>query len=184
MHLTSCPLDPALSGWRKLARMGWPGGSRVFWMHHCVMEWRLLLMKWQWCGHFLKKATLDFGVSNNFWPITNTPPLRKMMENNVLEQLLVFLDNTDNLDPLQSGFKPGSGTESALGSLMIFVKGTGCAWPCYSYLIFQWLLKALARVSSWIDWSGLSEGPYCSDFVPTCAFWVYKGALEKCCFAS
>uniref|UniRef100_A0A803TDE0 Reverse transcriptase domain-containing protein n=1 Tax=Anolis carolinensis TaxID=28377 RepID=A0A803TDE0_ANOCA len=50
----------------------------------------------------------------NYRPISNLPFLGKMIERAVLGQLQQFLDDTAGLDPFQSGFRPGHGTETVL----------------------------------------------------------------------
>ncbi|KAF7243701.1 Pleckstrin-likey domain-containing family M member 3 [Varanus komodoensis] len=65
----------------------------------------------------LKKASLDPEVAANFRPVANIPFLRKVLEWVVAGQLQALLDETDYLDPFQSGFRPGYGTESALVAL-------------------------------------------------------------------
>ncbi|KAF7246492.1 PDZ domain-containing RING finger protein 4, partial [Varanus komodoensis] len=53
----------------------------------------------------------------NYRPVTNIPFLGKVLERVVAGQLQALLDETDYLDPFQSGFRPGYGTESALVAL-------------------------------------------------------------------
>ncbi|KAF7246310.1 Tyrosine-protein kinase Yes, partial [Varanus komodoensis] len=65
----------------------------------------------------LKKAPLDPEVAANYRPVTNIPFLGKVLEQVVAGQLQAFLDETHYLDPFQSGFRPGYGTESALVTL-------------------------------------------------------------------
>uniref|UniRef100_A0A803TE10 Reverse transcriptase domain-containing protein n=1 Tax=Anolis carolinensis TaxID=28377 RepID=A0A803TE10_ANOCA len=50
----------------------------------------------------------------NYRPVSNLPFLGKMIERTVLGQLQQFLDDTAGLDPFQSGFRPGHGTETVL----------------------------------------------------------------------
>ncbi|KAF7246806.1 Chorion-specific transcription factor GCMa, partial [Varanus komodoensis] len=65
----------------------------------------------------LKKASLDPEMATNYRPLANIPFLGKGLERVVAGQLQALLDETDYLDPLQSGFRPGYGTESALVTL-------------------------------------------------------------------
>uniref|UniRef100_A0A8D2J284 Reverse transcriptase domain-containing protein n=1 Tax=Varanus komodoensis TaxID=61221 RepID=A0A8D2J284_VARKO len=53
----------------------------------------------------------------NYRPVANIPFLGKVLERVVAGQLQALLDETDYLDPFQSGFRPGYGTESALVAL-------------------------------------------------------------------
>ncbi|KAF7239258.1 hypothetical protein EYD10_14085 [Varanus komodoensis] len=65
----------------------------------------------------LKKASLDPEVAANYGPVANILFLGKVLERVVVGQLQALLDETDYLDPFQSGFRPGYGTESALVAL-------------------------------------------------------------------
>ncbi|KAF7235229.1 Protein TANC1 [Varanus komodoensis] len=65
----------------------------------------------------LKKASLDPEVAANYRPVANIPFLGKVLERVVAAQLQSLFDETDYLDPFQSGFRPGYGTESALVAL-------------------------------------------------------------------
>ncbi|KAF7249116.1 N-acetyltransferase 9, partial [Varanus komodoensis] len=60
---------------------------------------------------------LDPGIAANYRPVANIPFLGKVLERVVAGQLQALLDETDYLDPFQSGFRPGYGTESALVAL-------------------------------------------------------------------
>ncbi|KAF7249443.1 hypothetical protein EYD10_05220 [Varanus komodoensis] len=53
----------------------------------------------------------------NYRLVANIPFLGKAFERVVAGQLQALLDETDYLDPFQSGFRPGYGTESALVAL-------------------------------------------------------------------
>ncbi|KAF7240922.1 Craniofacial development protein 2 [Varanus komodoensis] len=65
----------------------------------------------------LKKAPLDPEMATNYRPVANIPFLGKVLERVVAGQLQALLDETDYLDPFQSGFRPGYSTESALVAL-------------------------------------------------------------------
>ncbi|KAF7252275.1 Succinate dehydrogenase assembly factor 3, mitochondrial [Varanus komodoensis] len=65
----------------------------------------------------LKKASQDPEMATNYRPVANIPFLGKVLEQVVVGQLQALLDETDYLDPFQSGFRPGYGTESALVAL-------------------------------------------------------------------
>ncbi|XP_061466651.1 uncharacterized protein LOC133377174 [Rhineura floridana] len=65
----------------------------------------------------LKKSSLDPENFNNYRPVANVPFLGKVLERVVADQLQTLLDETDYLDPFQSGFRPGFGTETALVAL-------------------------------------------------------------------
>ncbi|KAF7254734.1 RNA-directed DNA polymerase from mobile element jockey [Varanus komodoensis] len=65
----------------------------------------------------LKEASLDPEMATNYRPVANIPFLGKVLEWVVVGQLQALLDETDYLDPFQSGFRPGYGTESALVAL-------------------------------------------------------------------
>ncbi|KAK9396605.1 RNA-directed DNA polymerase from mobile element jockey-like [Crotalus adamanteus] len=65
----------------------------------------------------LKKPSLDPAVLKNFRPVSNLPFVGKVVEKVVASQLLRSLDETNYLDPFQSGFRPGYSTETALVAL-------------------------------------------------------------------
>nr|GFC52549.1 hypothetical protein [Tanacetum cinerariifolium] len=66
----------------------------------------------------LKKPSLDPTILNNFRPVSNIPFLGKVIERVVASQLQRVLEEADYLDPFQSGFRPGFGTETALVALV------------------------------------------------------------------
>ena len=59
----------------------------------------------------LKKPNLDPRLVVNYRPVANLPYLDKVLEQVVAGQLQALLDETDFLDPFQSGFRPGFATE-------------------------------------------------------------------------
>ena len=66
----------------------------------------------------LKKPTLDPRDPANYRPVSNLPFLGKVIERAIANQLQTFLEETSALDPFQSGFRPGHGTETALVALL------------------------------------------------------------------
>ncbi|KAF7247075.1 putative RNA-directed DNA polymerase from transposon BS [Varanus komodoensis] len=65
----------------------------------------------------LKKASLYPEMATNYRPVANIPFLGKVLEQVVAGQLQALLEETDYLDPFQSGFRPRYSTESALVAL-------------------------------------------------------------------
>uniref|UniRef100_A0A803SQV2 Reverse transcriptase domain-containing protein n=1 Tax=Anolis carolinensis TaxID=28377 RepID=A0A803SQV2_ANOCA len=62
----------------------------------------------------LKKPDLDRSVPASYRPVSNLPFLGKLVERAAVEQLQQFLNDTVGLDPFQSGFRKGHGTETVL----------------------------------------------------------------------
>eukprot|EP00914_Ancora_sagittata_P010448 GHVO01020142.1.p2 GENE.GHVO01020142.1~~GHVO01020142.1.p2 ORF type:complete len:141 (+),score=18.25 GHVO01020142.1:139-561(+) len=62
----------------------------------------------------LKKSGLDSGVFKNYRPVSNLPWLSKIMETAVAEQIKRHLMQNDLLDPLQSAYRAGHSTETAM----------------------------------------------------------------------
>jgi hypothetical protein len=62
----------------------------------------------------IKKAGMDPDEVGSYRPISNLPVLSKLFERVVARQLLDYLQANSLLPPLQSGFRPGHSTESAV----------------------------------------------------------------------
>ncbi len=62
----------------------------------------------------LKITNLDPTELNNYRPISKLPFLHKVLEKVVLNQISLYLNSNDILDPFQSGFRTKYRTESAL----------------------------------------------------------------------
>ena len=65
-----------------------------------------------------KRNNLALDDIGNYRPIANVPFMSKVVERVVADQLQARLDETNALDPFQSGFRPCHGTETALVALL------------------------------------------------------------------
>ena len=62
----------------------------------------------------IKKPSLDHEVLKNFRPVSNLPFLSKILERIVAKRLTSHIVNHSLDEPLQSAYKPGHSTETAL----------------------------------------------------------------------
>ncbi|KAF7247621.1 RNA-directed DNA polymerase from mobile element jockey [Varanus komodoensis] len=110
VHPTTCLLDPCPSWLLKEAIREVVNASlREGWVPTRLKE---VVIR-----PILKKAFLDPEVAANFRPVANILFLGKVLEQVVAGKPQALLDETDYLDPFQSSFRPGYGTESALVAL-------------------------------------------------------------------
>uniref|UniRef100_A0A8D2IPS6 Reverse transcriptase domain-containing protein n=1 Tax=Varanus komodoensis TaxID=61221 RepID=A0A8D2IPS6_VARKO len=117
VHPTPCLLDPCPSWLLKKAKDG-IGTWILEVVNASLRDGRVPApLKEAVVRPVLKKASLDPEVAANYRPVVNIPFLGKVLERVVAGQLQALLDETDYLDPFQSGFRPGYGTESALVAL-------------------------------------------------------------------
>ncbi|KAF7251615.1 Ena/VASP-like protein [Varanus komodoensis] len=117
VHPTTCLLDPCPSWLLKKAKDG-IGTWILEVVNASLRDGRVPApLKEAVVWPVLKKASLDPEVAANYRPVANLLFLGKVLEWVVAGQLQALLDETDYLDPFQSGFRPGYGTESALVAL-------------------------------------------------------------------
>ncbi|KAF7253219.1 hypothetical protein EYD10_00056 [Varanus komodoensis] len=113
---TTCLLDPCQSWLLKEASYGIGPWVREV-VNTSLREGRVPFpLKEAVIQPILKKASLDPELAASFRLVANTPFLGKVLERLVAGQLH-FLDEMDYLDPFQSSFRPGYGTEFALVAL-------------------------------------------------------------------
>ncbi|KAF7246401.1 Matrix metalloproteinase-16 [Varanus komodoensis] len=114
---TTCLLDPCLSWLLKKAKD--EIGTWILEVVNASLRdgWVPAPLKEAVVQPVLKKASLDSEMATNYRPVANIQFLGKVLERVVAGQLQALLDETDYLDPFQSGFRPGYSTESALVAL-------------------------------------------------------------------
>lgn len=90
------------------------------WSHRCFSPGRLcaiLLKRYYNIRPILKKANLVADDLSNYRHISNVPLLSKLMERVVADQWQAFLEEIDNLDLFQLGFRPWHSVETVLVAL-------------------------------------------------------------------
>jgi len=73
----------------------------------------------------VKKAGFDRTEACSYRPISNLPVISELLERLVARQLMNYLTFSNLLPPLQSGFRPGHSTESA-----VFSRAVRCMCMC------------------------------------------------------
>uniref|UniRef100_A0A8D2JHL2 Reverse transcriptase domain-containing protein n=1 Tax=Varanus komodoensis TaxID=61221 RepID=A0A8D2JHL2_VARKO len=114
---TTCLLDPCPSWLINNAKHGI--GTWILEVSNASLRegWVPVPLKEVVVRPVLKKALLDPEMATNYKPVANILFLGKVLKQVVAGQLQALLDETDYLDPFQSGFRPGYSTESALVAL-------------------------------------------------------------------
>ena len=62
----------------------------------------------------IKKPGLNVADPGSYWPISNLAVISKLLERLVAAQLVRYLETSNLLPPLQSGFRPCHLTETAV----------------------------------------------------------------------
>ena len=62
----------------------------------------------------IKKPSLSSKIMNNYWPVSILPFLSKILEKVVLKQLTEYMTRNNLHGKMQSAYKPGHSTETAL----------------------------------------------------------------------
>ncbi|KAK2899404.1 hypothetical protein Q8A73_012533 [Channa argus] len=104
----------------------------------------------------LKKPSLDPSVVENYRPVSLLPFLAKTMERAVFKQLSDFLFKNNLLDVNQSGFKRGHSTETALLTVVEYLRAAKATGQS-SVLILLDLSSAFDTVNHQILLSTLSD---------------------------
>ncbi|KAK2898055.1 hypothetical protein Q8A73_014435 [Channa argus] len=104
----------------------------------------------------LKKPSLDPSVVENYRPVSLLPFLAKTMERAVFNQLSDFLSKNNLLDVNQSGFKRGHSTETALLTVVEYLRAAKATGQS-SVLILLDLSSAFDTVNHQILLSTLSD---------------------------
>ncbi|KAF7253873.1 putative RNA-directed DNA polymerase from transposon BS [Varanus komodoensis] len=138
VHPTTCLLDPCPSWLLKKAKDGI--GTWILEVVNVSLRdgWVPSSLKEAVVRLVLKKASLDPEVAVNYRPVANISFLGKVLERVVAGQLQAFLDETDYLDPFQSGFRPssqdghGSSKQVVAGQLQAFLDETDYLDPFQS----------------------------------------------------
>ncbi|KAF7245591.1 Eukaryotic translation initiation factor 3 subunit M, partial [Varanus komodoensis] len=115
---TTCLLDPCPSWLLKKAKDGI--GTWILEVVNASLRdgWVPSSLKEAVVRPVLKKASLDPDVAVNYRPVANILFLGKVLERVVAGQLQAFLDETDYLDPFQSGFRPGDTAAKVMVELL------------------------------------------------------------------